>query len=227
MTNDIDLKLKDAQDKAETLFNTAHERGYFSSNQTEKNLNEKIYALALELYGIRKYWHKRIVRSGPNTLHPYDENPENLLIKDDDIFFLDFGPVFEDWEADLGRTYVLGNDPYKRKLSQDIVAGFEKGKQFYKKNPDITGAEFYQYSVEAAKGFGWEFGGGIAGHIIGNFPHKEIIGSETLHYVHPDNHQSMSTPDQFGNKRHWIYEIHYVDREKQIGGFFEQLLTID
>lgn len=29
-----------------------------------------------------------------------------------------------------------------------------------------------------------------------------------------------------GEKRHWILEIHLVDREKEIGAFYEQLLTI-
>jgi len=35
----------------------------------------------------------------------------------------------------------------------------------------------------------------------------------------------MFAPDTNGMKRNWILEIHFVDREKQIGGFFEQLLT--
>jgi Xaa-Pro dipeptidase len=26
----------------------------------------------------------------------------------DDIVFADFGPVFEGWEADFGRTWVIG-----------------------------------------------------------------------------------------------------------------------
>jgi hypothetical protein len=30
--------------------------------------------------------------------------------------FFDFGPIFEDWEADFGRTFVIGNDPIKHKL---------------------------------------------------------------------------------------------------------------
>ena len=34
----------------------------------------------------------------------------------------------------------------------------------------------------------------------------------------------MNTPDKKGNTRHWILEIHFVDRDRQIGGFFEQLL---
>ena len=29
-----------------------------------------------------------------------------------------------------------------------------------------------------------------------------------------------------GSTRHWILEIHFVDRKRNYGGFFEQLLTI-
>jgi len=35
----------------------------------------------------------------------------------------------------------------------------------------------------------------------------------------------MFSLDKNGNKRDWILEIHFVDEEKEIGGFFEQLLT--
>ena len=41
-------------------------------------------------------------------------------IQDNDILFFDFGPIIENWEADLGRTYVIGNDPMKLKL-KDIA----------------------------------------------------------------------------------------------------------
>jgi hypothetical protein len=54
------------------------------------------------MYGISRYWHKRIVRAGRNTLAPYDENPPDLTVGEDDIVFLDLGPVFEQWEADSG-----------------------------------------------------------------------------------------------------------------------------
>ena len=36
----------------------------------------------------------------------------------------------------------------------------------------------------------------------------------------------MRTPDEDGRTRHWILEIHFVDRAKGIGGFYEELLTI-
>ena len=35
-------------------------------------------------------------------------------LTDDDILFLDLGPIFAEWEADFGRTYVLGDDPVKQ-----------------------------------------------------------------------------------------------------------------
>jgi hypothetical protein len=30
-----------------------------------------------------------------------------------------------------------------------------------------------------------------------------------------------------GRPRHWILEIHFIDRRQQFGGFFEELLTLD
>jgi len=33
--------------------------------------------------------------------------------------------------------------------------------------------------------------------------------------------------DTAGRPRHWILEIHFVDRQRRIGGFFEELLTVD
>ena len=45
-------------------------------------------------------------------------------------------------------------------------------------------------------------------------------------YVPPDSHLPMRSLNEKGQKRHWILEIHFVDRERQIGGFFEELLTV-
>jgi Xaa-Pro aminopeptidase len=159
-------------------------------------------------------------------LLPYRENPENLKIKEDDVIFFDFGPVFEEWEADFGRTYVLGNDPLKLKLQRDIELAWLEGKAFYEKHKsEITGADFYAFTKRLAEKYGWEYGNEHCGHLIGNFPHEQIIGEETINYIHPDNHQKMSDKDKHGNDRYWIYEIHFVDRKAEIGGFYEQLVS--
>jgi len=94
--------LMDAQCKADELFKTVEIQNLIRPGQTELQINEAIYKLAEQTYGITPYWHKRIVRAGRNTLAPYDENPPNLTVADDDLVFLDLGPVFEEWEADFG-----------------------------------------------------------------------------------------------------------------------------
>ena len=218
-------KLAEAEAKALQLFNEAEERKLFVPGKSEKKLNVEVYDLALELYGIEKYWHKRIVRSGANTLLPYNENPPDLILQSDDILFLDFGPIFEDFEADFGRTYVIGTNPYKVKLKNDTEAVWLEVKQWFDKQLNVTGAQLFNYAVEVSKKYGWTFGGEIAGHLIGQFPHERLEKGNYSLYVHPENPNDMSLPDANGNKREWILEIHLVDREKEIGGFFEQLLT--
>ena len=128
MSNQIETDrsaaLWEAQQKADALFRRIDERQIIRAGVTESQINEDVYALAREMFGVDTYWHKRIVRAGRNTLAPYDENPPDLTIQADDIVFIDLGPVFEQWEADFGRTFVVGSDPMKLKLRDDIAAAF-------------------------------------------------------------------------------------------------------
>ena len=221
----IKTKLIEAEHLAIELFKAAEARNLIAAGKSEAQLNTEVFNLAKELFGIEKHWHKRIVRSGANTLLPYKENPPDLVIQKDDILFFDFGPIIEEWEADLGRTYVIGNDPLKYKLKSDIEKAWYEMKQWFHNQTKLPAAKLYEYAVEKAKEHGWTFGSEIAGHLIGQFPHERLEPGNYQLYVHPENHNDMFLPDAKGNKREWILELHFVDREKQIGGFFEQLLT--
>ena len=218
-------KLIDAERKAIQLFLEIEQRGLICAHKTETALNKEIFELAFELFDIKKYWHKRIVRAGKNTLLPYRENPENLIIKEDDILFFDFGPVFEDWEADVGRTYVLGFNPLKLKLKNDVELAWKEARNYYFNSEHLTGAQFYNYIAELAPKYGWEWAGPIGGHLIGNFPHETIQGEEIENYIHPNNFKLMKDTDLNGLSREWILEIHFTNTDKQIGGFYEQLLV--
>ena len=218
--------LLDAQGKAQALFEEIETQKLIRPGVAETEINESVYALAAQMYGISRYWHKRIVRAGRNTLAPYDENPPDLTIQADDIVFIDLGPVFEQWEADFGRTFVVGSDPYKLKLRDDVAAAFEEGKRYFKSNPEIRANELFAYAEELAKKYGWEFGGPIAGHLIGQFPHERIPQDKISLYVHPHNNLRMRDADANGQARHWILEIHFVDKSRGIGGFYEELLTV-
>ncbi|MEO9871398.1 M24 family metallopeptidase [Ekhidna sp.] len=216
--------LKKAEEIALSLFNEIEKQGLIKPGKTEEQLNDEVYTLSHDLLGTRKHWHKRIVRSGKNTLLPYQEDPPNLIIQGDDILFFDFGPILDNWEADLGRTYVIGSDPLKLKLKSDIETCWYTAKKWFETKENCTGAELFNYVLGLANNCGWEFGGEIAGHIIGEFPHEKLDPNTYDLYVHPENSMSMKEEIR-GKRREWILEIHFVDREKEIGGFFEQLLT--
>jgi Xaa-Pro aminopeptidase len=220
-------ELRIAQEKARHLFHEVETRGLIRAGITETELNQQVYDLAQELYGISTYWHKRIVRAGANTLLPYADNPPNRTLRADEILFLDLGPVFEEYEADFGRTYVIGSDPLKLKLRDDVAQAFADGKQYFHQHPELTASQFFAYAASLAEKYGWEWGGPIAGHLIGHFPHERIAQDKITLYVHPQSHLPMYSTDENGQKRHWILEIHFINREHQIGGFFEELLTID
>ncbi|MCB8876590.1 M24 family metallopeptidase [Acidisoma silvae] len=214
-----------AQDKAASLFDVI-ERDLVRPGISESALSEEIYQLAAARFGVETHWHKRVVRSGPHTLMPYVENPPDRVIAADDILFVDLGPVFEAWEADFGRTFVLGNDPIKHKLRDALAPTFATVKAVYEASPDMTGEALYAIATEAAEAAGWTFGGTIAGHLVGDFSHELIPGDRIGSYIMPGSTTRLSDRDESGRRLHWILEIHLVDRARQIGAFYEELLTV-
>lgn len=61
--------LLDAQNKALALFEEIG-RDLIRPGITEKELSDNIHELGNKRHNVRTYWHKRVVRSGPNTLLP-------------------------------------------------------------------------------------------------------------------------------------------------------------
>ena len=216
-----------AQSKAESLFREVVESGMIQAGKLESELTSDIHALAQSKFGVRRHWHKRIARAGANTLLTYGDEAPDRRIAADDIVYLDFGPVFDEWEADFGRTYALGPDPRKRQLVGDICTAFQQGKDFYRRTPNLTAGQLYDFVAGLAAPAGWEFGAITAGHLIGHFPHEREPTDTTRFSIRHGNGQSLREPDANGRPRHWILEIHFVDRVRKIGGFFEELLTVD
>jgi hypothetical protein len=208
--------LVSAQDKAEALFQQVVDSGMIRAGKLESELSQEIHALAQSRFGLRRHWHKRIARSGPNTVLTYHDAASDRTIAGDDIVYLDFG-----------RTYALGSDPYKHRLVDDIAAAFQRGQQLYQRTPQLTAGQLYDFVVGLAAPGGWEFGAPTAGHLIGHFPHEIASDRSQRFSIRHGNEQRLREPDANGLARHWILEIHFVDRRRMIGGFFEQLLTID
>jgi Xaa-Pro dipeptidase len=218
-----------AEARGMALFDAIEAAGLVAPGKSEKQLDDEIYILARRDFGVTRHWHKRVVRAGPNTVCVFADTPPVHIIAADDIVYLDLGPVFESgnepWEADIGRSYALGDDVDKRRLVADLPRIFDIVKAHYEATPDITGAQLYAFAQAAAKDAGWVFGGTIAGHIVGEFPHAQRIpGEKENHRIAPRNHQRLRDPDPNGHPRHWILEIHLVDAARSYGGFYERLM---
>jgi Xaa-Pro aminopeptidase len=219
-------RLVDAQNKAARLFDEIERREMIRPGVGERELSDQIRDLAAEMFSVTSHWHRRIVRAGENTLQPFREHPPDRMIADGDIVFLDLGPVFQDWEADFGRTFVLSDDPFKLAIRDALPRVWQAGRDYFEDHPDVTGAELFDHVVGRARAEEFEFGSPIAGHLLGEFPHKKIVGNGVEWYITPGSDKPMRRNDPNGRVCHWILEIHLIDPERRFGGFYEQLLDL-
>src|ERR1700753_792467 len=113
--SDVRKGLEEAEAKGNAMFDAIERAGLVRPGISEKELDDQIFILAKRDFGVNIHWHKRVVRAGANTLCTYYDDPPVRTIEPNDTVYLDFGPVFASdnlqWEADLGRTYALGDDP--------------------------------------------------------------------------------------------------------------------
>ena len=220
-----ETKIAYAQKVSADLFKAVEQNNLIVAGKSEEQLNQEIVQLAHEKFGVEAHWHKKIVRAGVNTLSIYTDNPPNQIIKADDILFLDYGIIVDGYEADYARTYVLGNDARKLKLKNDVEKAWYEIQDWYRKQTSVKASDLFALTRKKASEYGWTSAGIIAGHIVGKYPHEQPADPKSWELdVHPDNHNDILLRDANGNKRHWILEIHFVDKENNIGGYMEQLL---
>ena len=213
-----------AERKALDLLDAIETAGLIAAGRTELEIERDIYAIATRDFGVTDHWHDRVIRAGINTLCVAGENAPDRVIAKDDMVFLDLGPVFGGWEADVGRSYVIGDDPRKLALCADLPIVFDALVARFQAEPDITGVEFYAAAHAEAERRGWRFGGKIAGHLVGEFPYARGPGNKQTRLLGPTNVLRMRDLDASGNPRHWILEVHLVAPDLSFGGFYERLL---
>ncbi len=221
----MEIQLKNAENITRELFDQVEKSKLIVVGKSESQLSSEVSNLAAKSFGIEHHWHKKIVRAGKNTLCTYPQNPPDRIIQPEDIVIVDFGPIVDGYEADLGRTYVLGDNPYMLKIKNDVEKAWYETQAWCLQKSHLKSSDLFKYIEEIAIKYGYTFGGEIAGHILGKFPHEQPVDPKSLELdIHPDNHNDIFLPDPNGNKRHWILELLFVDDENQMGGYFEQLL---
>ncbi len=126
----------------------------------------------LKEMGMRRGWHHIIVRCGSNTTKDFMERSEpGVVLGDDDIFFVDIGPVYEDTEGDAGDTFVFGSDPDHLRAKKEVRLIWDDVRDKWVAEGS-TGKELYDYAIEVAAGFGWKLNMDLSGHRLSDFPHS-------------------------------------------------------
>lgn len=162
--------------------------------------------------GMRRGWHKILVRFGANTLKNFSEPSEpGTVLGENDIFFIDIGPVWEGYEGDAGETFVVGGDP---EMERCAAAAREVWRIVHGKWRDkgLTGSELYAFAAQTAADMGWELNLKMDGHRLSDFPHN-VYHAGTL---------ADATFRPSANL--WVLEIQIRHPQKSYGAFYEDLL---
>jgi methionyl aminopeptidase len=169
----------------------------------------------LEGLGMRRGWHHIIVRFGPNTTKDFMERSEKgVVLGENDIFFVDIGPVYGDTEGDAGDTFVVGTDPDHLRAKKEVrmIWDLVREKWFAE---GVTGKELYDFAIETAESFGWKLNMDLSGHRLSDFPHS-------AHYDGP-----LAEVDFRPNPNLWVLEIAIIHPDRGFGAFYEDLLLED
>jgi methionyl aminopeptidase len=162
--------------------------------------------------GLLRGWHRVYIRFGPNTLKNYDEPSEpGVVLGEQDIFFVDIGPVWDKWEGDGGDTFVFGDDPEMHRARRDVRVLYDRVRDHWR-GGTVSGQALYAFAAAEAERMDWRLNLGLAGHRLSDFPHKAI-------------HQgTLGAAPYAPSAGLWVLEMHIRHPTRPIGAFYEDLL---
>jgi Xaa-Pro aminopeptidase len=172
----------------------------------------ELYKELCKKYPIEKQWHPPKLRFGPNTIANFRDPSVPYTLQDEDIFFIDIGPVVDGHEADYGETFWLGANYEYKKICDAQIKVFEEVRDHWRKSRD-SGPRLYEFAKKRADLHGYVLNVGQDGHRIGDFPHH-------VHF-----RGGLAECEEAIIPNAWILEIHLWDRKREFGAFFEDLLT--
>jgi Xaa-Pro aminopeptidase len=163
--------------------------------------------------GMDLAWHPLLIRFGANTLKIFsDRTPGDAVLGEDDIWFVDMGPVFDGHEGDVGATFATGPDPVKQACARDVKLLFDRIKAIWDGGA-VSGYDLYDAAQAEAAALGWMLNLDIQGHRVGDYPHSVHQGGKlgTL--------QTLPSPGL------WILEVQIRHPTLPFGAFYEDLLA--
>lgn len=166
------------------------------------------------LKGAPKSWHPPQIRFGVNSTLPFNvRGEENVALKENDIYFLDIGPIFDGHEGDVGRAFSVGSNSEYERCCRDVEIIWKEVRDHWKNN-GVTGPELYSFAASRAEARGWVLSLQKAnGHRIADFPHAAKARGSVEEFP------GVPRPNR------WILEIQIRHPEKPFGAFYEDLLN--
>ncbi|MFA6239158.1 MAG: M24 family metallopeptidase [Bacteriovorax sp.] len=165
----------------------------------------------LNSLGVEKFWHPTKLRMNVNTTKNFSEPGIETTLIENDIYFIDIGPVFLNHEGDYGETFVVGSNPDHLHLQNSTRKVFDLTAEAFKEQK-LSGIELYQFASSEAAKLNLVLNPNMYGHRLGDFPHA-------IHY-RGDLGEFSAVP----KPNLWVLEIHLLDERINRGAFFEDIL---
>lgn len=161
--------------------------------------------------GIEKFWHPSKFRMNKNTTKNFRDTSEDVVLQEEDVFFIDIGPVFYAHEGDYGETFFVGENEIHEHLKNASKCVFQKTQQAWREKT-LTGKALYEFASREAQKLGYHLNSNMYGHRLGDFPHA-------LHHK-----GKLGDADIVPSPHLWVLEIHLIDEKHQRGAFYEDIL---
>lgn len=172
---------------------------------------EQLAADVFAQMGFERIWHPTHIRFGRNTLKLYKESSEpDVVLGENDLFFIDIGPVWAGHEGDYGDTFCFGDNPDQRGIAEAARELFDAVAADWRAG--CSGRSLYQRAEQRAIDAGYVLNLGAPGHRLGDFPHAVHKGGKLAEADFPP------APGL------WVLEIQIRHPQLPIGAFYEDLL---
>lgn len=196
--------------------NVARELTYKLSSLIRPGMTEEdahlLYKKLCSEFPVEKQWHPPKLRFGPNTLKNFKDASDSYVLQEEDLFFIDIGPVIHGHEADYGETFAIGSVYDYKNIADTAQKIFHEVGNFWLKDR-CDGTTLYEFAKSRANHYGYDLNMGSDGHRIGDFPHH-------IHF----KGAIIECPEVIIPNA-WILEIHLYDKKRKFGAFYEDILT--
>jgi Xaa-Pro aminopeptidase len=164
-------------------------------------------------HGVKKFWHRTHIRFGTSTVLSFNDTyAEDVRLQEDDIFYIDVGPVWGDIEADCGETFYVGDGRRFAQLIKDTKTIFDASKSYWQSHRP-TGTNLYAYAKDLVEQHGYLLHPSyVKGHRLSEFPHFQYTKLAT------GDLEFSPSPER------WILELQICDPTMKFGAFYEDLL---